>query len=67
MDALYGFGAATEAIAIAGLVAASYASTNLDNFVVLSAYCTKWVCTSHPSAQRIAWMHGECIRPTAWH
>ncbi len=41
MDALYGFGEATEAIAIAGLVAASYASTNLDNFVVLSAYCTK--------------------------
>jgi cadmium resistance protein CadD (predicted permease) len=41
VDAFDSFAAATEAIAIAALVAASYASTNLDNFVVLSAYCAK--------------------------
>ncbi len=32
---------ALEAIALAGLVAVSYASTNLDNFLVLSAYSAK--------------------------
>jgi len=26
----------------------------------------KWLCTSRPSAQLIAWMHGEWVRPTAW-
>lgn len=32
---------AIEAMALAGLVAASYASTNLDNFLVVSAYAAK--------------------------
>ena len=41
MDALDGVGVATEAIGVIGLVAASYASTNLDNFVVLSGYSAK--------------------------
>ena len=41
MDGVNIFGTAIEAIGIAGLVAFSYASTNLDNFLVLSAYSAK--------------------------
>ncbi len=41
MDVLGNLGSATEAVGVAGLVAASYASTNLDNFFVLSAYSAK--------------------------
>ena len=41
MDAVSRFAVAAEALAIAGLVALSYASTNIDNFVVLSAYSAK--------------------------
>ena len=41
MDGVNSSTAAIEAIGIAGLVAFSYASTNLDNFLVLSAYSAK--------------------------
>ncbi|RBP15487.1 cadmium resistance protein CadD (predicted permease) [Roseiarcus fermentans] len=41
METFPGPGPIVEAIGVAGLVAASYASTNLDNFVVVSAYSAK--------------------------
>ena len=41
MNGVNSFGSSIEALGIAGLVAFSYASTNLDNFLVLSAYSAK--------------------------
>ena len=41
MNGVNSFGSAIEALGIAGLVAFSYASTNLDSFLVLSAYSAK--------------------------
>jgi hypothetical protein len=41
LNGVNGINMPIEAIGIAGLVAFSYASTNLDNFLVLSAYSAK--------------------------
>ena len=41
MSGVNNLSGAVEAVGIAGLVAFSYASTNLDNFIVLSAYSAK--------------------------
>ncbi len=41
MSALEALPVVIEAIGIAGVVAVSYASTNVDNLVILSAYCAK--------------------------
>jgi cadmium resistance protein CadD (predicted permease) len=41
LNSVNSFGSAIEAVGLAGLVAFSYASTNLDNFLVLSAYSAK--------------------------
>jgi cadmium resistance protein CadD (predicted permease) len=41
LDGVSSSGIGIEALALAGLVAFSYASTNLDNFLVLSAYSAK--------------------------
>ena len=41
MNGVNSFGSSVEAFGIVGLVALSYASTNLDNFLVLSAYSAK--------------------------
>ena len=41
MSALEALPVVIEAIGVAGVVAVSYASTNVDNLVILSAYCAK--------------------------